>query len=287
MKTINFFLLCLLFCITNSKGQTHLDCINALDICSNESQALQLNGTGAIIEGVQPCFTEPFSWTDSLIEKNVHWLKYTFHGDGSFLFTIFPENDKDDIDFAIFKSSDNSCNNLTPVRCMFSGPTINPDGTPNEECLGPTGLKEDSTDEFEMAGCLHGSDNFLAPLDVQDGDKFFLVVTSFSGPTSATLEHFGDTNIYCKGSSTKHLDESEIIVFPNPCSDYLSVKSTYSQTTELKLVSKFGKTFIEKSFSGKVLLDTSSIPSGLYFLQTLNPVTKTCEIVKIIINATY
>lgn len=78
-------------------------------------------------------------------------------------FTINPNNN-DDYDFAIY-GPDVDCNNLgSPIRCSYSG------------IHAPTGLGNGATDTSEGAG----GDAWVAPLTVQPGEGYFLLVDNFS-----------------------------------------------------------------------------------------------------------
>lgn len=107
------------------------------------------------------------------------WFRIEVEEAGDLIFDIIPIM-KRDIDFLLFKSIDGSCENMELSRVMISGETIGNSWGYNEPCIGPTGLAYGSEDIMEEAGCQDGSDNYLAPLQVEAGDVFYLAVLDFS-----------------------------------------------------------------------------------------------------------
>ena len=97
-------------------------------------------------------------------------------------FTIMP-NGSADYDFAIY-GPDVSCGGLGgPVRCSYAG------------TFGSTGLGNGATDASEGAG----GDAFVAPLNVQPGQGFYLVVDNFSSNNTSF-------NLAWGGSAAPFLD---------------------------------------------------------------------------------
>lgn len=110
------------------------------------------------------------------------WYKWTCRDPGDLIFTLTPTNSADDLDFALYKlpGGINDCVNKELIRCMASGETIGQSASYNEPCTGSTGLAYSSSDATEDPGCNDGSDNFLAPINMQAGESYVLIVNNFS-----------------------------------------------------------------------------------------------------------
>ena len=75
-------------------------------------------------------------------------------------------------------------------------------------------------------------------------------------------------------------------VYPNPCSDYLYLKNKnidkqqakYPLIRVLDVYGKVLKTAELSSFDGQIMLDVSSLPSGMYFIEGYG---KTQRVIKI------
>jgi hypothetical protein len=145
------------------------------------------------------------------------WYKYTFGSEGSFTFNIIPINEFYDIDFVVFQSENNNCVDLSSIRCMFTGENV---GAPtSDSCLGSTGLSINSIDLNEGPGCQFGDDNYLAALNVMQGDVIYLWVASFGidNNHNYTIEHGGSAEIDCVPSSINEMEIQENInIYPNP-----------------------------------------------------------------------
>lgn len=142
------------------------------------------------------------------------WIDLNIAGGGELVFTITPPGESDDIDFFVFKLED-GCDTKVTVRCMLSGETA---GQDSGICLGPTGLAFGETDVEETAGCSDGSNNFLAPLVVEAGERYMILINEFTQSGNPYEIEFGGTaTIDCITSSLEQVSSSEqsIIVAPN------------------------------------------------------------------------
>jgi hypothetical protein len=123
------------------------------------------------------------------------WYKWTCDESGSLTFTLTPNNHRgrnfvsDDLDFAVYELTNglDDCRqqSRTLIRCMASG--ANGDGAGNAlplaqwiDCNGPTGLRTGESDFTETAGCARGDNNFVAPLSMETGKSYMLVINNYS-----------------------------------------------------------------------------------------------------------
>jgi hypothetical protein len=95
-------------------------------------------------------------------ESNSLWLEFEIGFDGTLIFTISPEVPHDDLDFILFRKSDD-CQSLEEIRCMQSGISYGTDPRVSSRCSGKTGLDNMSIDEFELSGCKYNDDNSDMP----------------------------------------------------------------------------------------------------------------------------
>ncbi|MEM6965255.1 MAG: gliding motility-associated C-terminal domain-containing protein [Bacteroidota bacterium] len=65
-------------------------------------------------------------------------------------------------------------------------------------CMGPTGLADGSTDTFEESGCNqpYPQDNFLAPIDMESGKSYALMVNNFTSTGNGFEITFGGTGTF-------------------------------------------------------------------------------------------
>ena len=163
------------------------DCLTGVVLCDKSSFVVSnLVGAGLVTnEAVGSCLdgSSPGMPRNDETETGSAWYRWTAESAGSLTFTLTPNSDdsSEDLDFAIFRLPGGlaDCDGKELVRCMASGEN-GIGGDPDDDCLGPTGLRAGETDEFEFAGCDRGDNNFLAPLDVQPGESYALIVNNFS-----------------------------------------------------------------------------------------------------------
>ncbi|MCB0587429.1 MAG: hypothetical protein KDD06_19195, partial [Phaeodactylibacter sp.] len=184
-----------------SFGQGAPDCAGAIVLCSNASISFNPQGTGAVNDFAIPGNSQGCLATG---ERNTAWYYFEFNNmmppNSEITFTITP-NGSADYDFAIY-GPDVDCGGLGgPVRCSYAG------------TFGQTGLGNGATDFSEGAG----GDAFVAPLTVQPGQGFYLVVDNFSSNNTS----FGLT---WGGSAAPFLDCSAT----PPCSVSLNYSPNYN-----------------------------------------------------------
>ncbi|MEM6723829.1 MAG: gliding motility-associated C-terminal domain-containing protein [Bacteroidota bacterium] len=103
-------------------------------------------------------------------------------------FTLNPNNPSDDLDFVIFElpAGVQNCGGKIPLLCMASGDSQFP-----SPCMGPTGIRESSSDLEETFNCSEGDDNFVAALNMVAGTSYALLINNFTNTGSGFSITFG------------------------------------------------------------------------------------------------
>ncbi|MFK7904411.1 MAG: choice-of-anchor L domain-containing protein, partial [Chitinophagales bacterium] len=164
---------------------TAQDCVDAIVVCDTEP--IYYNSDG---EGVEEI--------DGLIEAGCLGNGGEYHStwfrlqidtataaNELLLFTISPNDGKEDYDFALYKSND--CGNLDePIRCTAAPPSIE---------SANTGLRLGATDTVEVSAM---DDGFVKPVSVNDGEVYYLLVNNFAGNLQGfKLEWTGNVVFNC------------------------------------------------------------------------------------------
>lgn len=259
-----FFLL--LFLATNTYAQIPFECIYAIEAC--DSSALDINydpGTGWISESIESFCPQSSVVDTSFLRLNTVWFKYRFVSAGDFLFTVTPEDEKNDIDFVVFNSPTNNCMDMVSIRCMFSGEGAND----SSSCSGATGLSLNSTDVMEEAGCDANDDNFLAPVEVEAGDVLLVAITSFSGINNYKVQHGGSAEIGCQPLHILEKQNQSIRVYPNPVRNALTVEFPEGTVKlyRVEIYDASGKQVATKQLLSSDTVDVSQLSSGIYFVK--------------------
>ncbi len=180
------------------------DCSDAVILCGKNSFVVErIEGVGlqadeaegSCLDGITPN-SLPNQPVDPSETGSV-WYKWTAKNNGTLTFTLFPNNEdpEEDLDFAIYRLplGLEDCSNKELLMCMASG--SNGIGSPVSDapCKGPTGLMEGDGDVVEFAGCQPGDNNFLAPLDMVEGESYALIVNNFSESGFGFTIEFGGT----------------------------------------------------------------------------------------------
>lgn len=173
MKVKHFSIIVLFFISLNLGAQNitseQSDCVNAVVFKDSIYGPLEIpKGYGKKLEIKGHKINNPYFFTE---EHNTLWIKLIFTRDVRFVFEINPNNPNDDYDFSIFKiNGPNYCdsiatNKILPVRSNICK------RKPIEGSI--TGLREGYTNLFAAAG---QSPSFSAPLDVKNGEEYYLVL---------------------------------------------------------------------------------------------------------------
>lgn len=123
------------------------------------------------------------------VESNSTWFVWTAANNGDLTFTLTPTVQDDDLDFVLFElpNGPNDCSEKRVIRCMASGDSSFP-----SRCMGPTGLRNGETDDSEAAGCFDPrQNNFIAPLIMEEGRSYALMINNFTSTGSGFIMEFG------------------------------------------------------------------------------------------------
>ncbi len=131
-------------------------------------------------------------------ESSSSWYKWTCDQPGTLTFVLEPVNPSDDIDFALFvlPNGVDDCQLKFPVRCMASGENVDNPFVTWEKCTGATGLRLGAIDIMEDEGCKLTDDNFVAALDMQEGESYALIINNFSNTGNGFSVEFGGTGTF-------------------------------------------------------------------------------------------
>lgn len=137
-------------------------------------------------------------------------------------------------------------------------------------------VKYDSTGNVTYATSLisGGDDEFGI---IVDANNDLYVCSDFTPPTFT----IGADNLILKGSESPYVaklhfptdvsvseinnDNSNVVLFPNPFSNKLTIKSNYAEITEITIYDVASRTILQQTFSNIILLDTEQLSQGLYF----------------------
>jgi gliding motility-associated-like protein len=177
------------------------DCGNSVVLCDKSPFTIQnLNTAGSNTSEVDgSCIQQEFASS---------WYTWTCDQSGTLTLELIPNDNginaiTDDLDFAIYELPNGieDCRDKFLVRCMASGANTLGNGAiaPLSEwaaCNGPTGLREGESDINEDPGCLAGSNNYIAPLDMVSGRSYALVINNFSRSGLGFHIEFGGTGTF-------------------------------------------------------------------------------------------
>lgn len=179
------------------------DCPDAVILCDKSSFNVQnLQSTGDI----QNELTGPCVGIDQDQEQGSVWYTWRCKDPGTLTFVLNPNNpnpSEEDLDWILYElpGGFGDCDNRQALRCMLSGESQGNTPAQNAPCLLATGLREGETDVNEFAGCGIGDNNFLAPLDMETGRVYALIVNNFSQTGFGFSIEFGGTGTF-EGATT-------------------------------------------------------------------------------------
>ncbi len=161
------------------------DCADAIVVC--DTQPIYYNSDGQGVEEINGLDEQGCLGSGG--EYHSTWFRLQVDDATSLgellMFTISPNDGKEDYDFALYKSSD--CNSLgVPLRSTSAQPS---------EESADTGLRLGATDTCEVLGI---DDGFLKPLPVNGGEVYYLLVNNFAGNLQGfKLEWTGNVVFNC------------------------------------------------------------------------------------------
>ncbi len=168
------------------------DCSSAVVLCDKSSF------TVPSVLGAGNNKVEITSGTCLQEESSSAWYKWTCANSGTLSFTLRPVNPADDLDFAVFllPNGVNDCTSKIPLRCMAAGENVEQPYAFWAKCTGSTGLRSTSSDLVEERGCDEASDNFLAPILMEAGKSYVLIVNNYHNTGNGFSIEFGGTGTF-------------------------------------------------------------------------------------------
>ncbi len=172
------------------------DCIDAVVLCDKSPFSIEnLNSVGNDRNEVAgSCIQEEFASA---------WYVWTCDEPGTLTFDLIPNNfipgrESDDLDFAVYElpGGIRDCANKRLIRCMASGANVGQPFSAWERCNGPTGLRDGETRTEEFPGCGPGDNNYVAPIQMQAGMSYALIINNFSRSGLGFTIEFGGTGTF-------------------------------------------------------------------------------------------
>jgi gliding motility-associated-like protein len=200
------------------------------------------------------------------------WYKWTCDVPGRLTFTLTPNNNinnqiSDDIDFALYELSSgiDNCGLKKLLRCEGAGANTDAVGNVSPlaqwaKCNGPTGLREGESDLAEPAGCVGNNNNFVAPIDMEAGKSYALIINNFSRSGLGFGIEFGGTGTFLgpkpdfEINANKAFECDKSIVFNN--------KSTSATDPIVNYTWNFGDKAIPERQSGQGPYDVTYLSFG-------------------------
>ncbi|GAA5220743.1 hypothetical protein GCM10025777_13730 [Membranihabitans marinus] len=210
------------------------DCPTATVLCDKSTLIVnQLAGSGDIRdEADNSCLDiDPTTNSDDgNSEVSSVWFKWVARNDGDLTFILDPINPTDDLDFAVYELPNgiDNCSDKNILRCMASGEVVGADFSVWEPCTGPTGLRTGSTDDLEWRGCDNGDDNFLAPLQMETGKSYALVVNNFSASGAGFRLEWGGSGEFSTPDAEIVFLDTKPIYCPNEPIEFYAVDRSAS-----------------------------------------------------------
>lgn len=187
------------FCVNNFNEvpKADGDCPTAVVLCDKESFSVPfLSGEGRDPNEISRVSCSagncPFE------ESSSTWYKWTCKDQGTLTFSIFPLKPIDDIDFVLYElpSGIDDCSNKRDIRCMAAGENVGNALSTWIRCTGVTGLRQGEGDNGETCGCPTGQNNFVAPINMEAGKSYALVINNFSKSGGGFRIQFGGTGTF-------------------------------------------------------------------------------------------
>lgn len=266
----------------DSQIQKHQDCVNALFLCSTDPVAIPaLAGQGQKEQVSVSCLDRPFQETNSV------WFRWRILQSGLLSFNLLPFDASDDLDFVLFKTiGDNPCHARTEIRCMTSGENLG-EATPySHDCLGATGLREQTPNARAAPGCGKNAQTFLAAVDAAKGEEYILLVNNFSSHRGFLLEFTGTATfdpkeVECAPATASAGDNYDFSdgfsvgqISPNPVGDQfqLDVAAPVNGTCQASIFAATGKLCFAERFNlttgfNRLTLPSRDLPTGVYYVR--------------------
>ncbi|MCT2563187.1 T9SS type B sorting domain-containing protein [Chryseobacterium herbae] len=178
------------------------DCVTAIPLCGNSDISYTPSGPGSVLENTA---------TNGCLDDNENfsvWYTFTVATSGTLTFTIDPNVNSDDYDFAVYGPTNNGCTSLntnnvfvTPVRCNYYG------GIPS----GNTGLTLTlPPPPPPNTNGNAGNNNEWSPyMNVLAGETYYLVIDNFRSSPDGFKMIWG-------GTATLSSAFNDPVLAPNP-----------------------------------------------------------------------
>lgn len=192
MKLFISIILTILFSLFFFKVEAQqkiINCNSAQEVLNKKAIVIDEMGQGGLENENMADYFCFLGGETPLNEENTYWLSWVCTKNGTFNFSIRPEKEGDDIDFAVFltdSTSNNFCKDKKIVRCMAAGEQTYP-----SICLGATGLKSVDRDLVEFPGCYDGQNSFLKELNMLKGERYFLFIKNQTSKHGFTIKFGG------------------------------------------------------------------------------------------------
>lgn len=147
--------------------------------------------------------------------------------------------------------------------------------------LGFTYSQEEGLANFYVDGVNVCSAPYDADINIADTTSSFIVGRSLAGPDEYSDGHIDDLKIYYRVLNSEEVDEiftvgrSEITkpnglsAYPNPVMDKLIIRTSSNARSNYTISDVSGRVFMSGRLDKEVsAIDTETLPSGIYFLQT-------------------
>ena len=161
------------------------------------------------------------------VEKNTHWFRFDASENTTLTFSLAPLQIFDDLDFELYQAT--ATGQLQSLRCSGSGKVLG-ETKPNDACLGVVGLGNGAKGNTLAQGCTV-AERFLAPVSLQKGGSYFLMVHNYSSAKGFSLI-FGNSLLQTTDLAIAEIGE----VYPNPTTQDAFLPITLPTATSLELL---------------------------------------------------
>jgi hypothetical protein len=160
----------------------------------------------------------------------------------------------------------NNAENITDISAELNGQITSNGGVEITEagfCYNTTGSP--TIDDNYIVGVL-ADDNFSATISGLQSETVYFV-RSFA-TNSVGLQYGNEISFTTTATFTETIDNSEIVLYPNPIENKLFISST-EQIKSIKITDATGRILIQKNVhqQNNVVLDLSKLNTGIYFIE--------------------
>lgn len=238
-------------------GYSNADCAGADTVCDKSLREFSYQPGFGFLEELGGSAGCDFGITESYS----HWLTWEMAKAGQLWFTLYPQS-SDDVDFVVFRSAE-GCDLKEPVRCSFA------------KCAGATGLIPGKEDVAEGPECKDEWDNYLKPLDCKAGERYYLLVNSYSGAGGTFgIEFCGDALMSCDDKvcislADKPPVENRIKIYPNPAGNLVRIEGEYGTACSVNIYDLSGRKVAgpANTLSGDSRISVQHLVPGFFIIE--------------------